>query len=84
VSSLTSTSQAKIIWMAFTNFSGFNLDNLLGVGINEDHNLFMLAPVVHKLYDRLELWFNPLEVSPPTNVHDNSNVGFNSTLRRTK
>ena len=24
----------------------------------------MLSPVAHRLYDRLELWFNPLEVSP--------------------
>ena len=30
----------------------------------------MLSPVAHRLYDRLELWFNALEVGPPTNSRD--------------
>ena len=62
-SSLTWIPQAKIIWTAFRNFSGFDLSDLLGAGINGGGNLFMLSPVAHRLYDRLELWFNPLEVS---------------------
>ncbi|KAF9647172.1 hypothetical protein BDM02DRAFT_3188246 [Thelephora ganbajun] len=39
------------------DFSGFKVEDLAGEEINGEGNLFMLAPVAHKLYDRLELWF---------------------------
>ena len=72
VHQLTWIPQAKIIWTAFRNFSGFDLSDLLGAGINGGGNLLMLSPVAHRLYDRLELWFNPLEVSS-ANKHTEQN-----------
>lgn len=39
---------------------------------HEKGDLFMVPPVAHKLYDWIELWLNPLGVSPPTNAQDDN------------
>ncbi|KAF9642169.1 hypothetical protein BDM02DRAFT_3193766 [Thelephora ganbajun] len=60
----TRVEKARLIWTAFRDFSGFKVEDLAGEKINGEGNLFMLAPVAHKLYDRLELWFELQDVSP--------------------